>query len=163
MVDPVSNEGLSKIAEQAGVDDTSSSRGPDSGGGAGDASFQDVLDGKTSENGAEEAEAADRVDGPEQVDSVDRAEMHEVDDVRDATGAGEGEQVKLGEFVERIADDKAELEGMLEQTMNGGNLDQQQLLEMQTLIYSYSQKVQLTSKVVDKATGGLKQMMNVQV
>jgi hypothetical protein len=30
-------------------------------------------------------------------------------------------------------------------------------------VYGYAQKVDLASKVVDKATGGIKQVMNTQV
>ena len=159
MVDPVSNEAISQVAQQSDVDDTASGSAPSSPTSTGEVSFQDVLDGKRTST--EKPERAASIDGATPTDDVERVTLHEVDDTRGPTGAGE--QVQLAGFVEEISEDRAEIERMLDQTMHGADLDQRELLEMQTLIYSYSQKVELASKAVDKATGGLKQMMNVQV
>lgn len=161
MVDPVSNEGISKVAQQAGLDEAgkgseaTSSDGPDS------ASFQDVLEGKMEAGKADQAEAAkqaEQVEGAEEVRKSERAEMHDVDGVRDGA-----ERVKLEKFMKSVSGDKAEIDHMMERVSNGANLDQKELLEMQALIYSYSQKVEIASKVVEKGTGGLKQMMQMRV
>ena len=152
MVDPVVNEGMSKLAEQTGQ--TASESGVEEADGA---SFSDVLD---------EAMPAEEVDGSqgaelERAEEVSRVEG--VDDVEAATGSEEMSRSKLGEFVEGISEDRVEMEETLERSMSCETLDQTELLEMQALIYGYSQKVKLASKVVEKGTGGLKQMMQMRV
>jgi hypothetical protein len=79
----------------------------------------------------------------------------------DAVSPVEGN--RLTELVESIQADRASLEETMDRVMSGQDLDQKEMLEMQALVYQYSQRVELTSKVVEKATGGLKQMLNMQV
>lgn len=70
---------------------------------------------------------------------------------------------KLDDFVQGVFEDQARIEEMMGRCVDGKNLSQGELLQLQGLIYAYAQKVDLASKVVDKATGGLKQVMNTQV
>lgn len=162
MVDPVSNEAVSKIAESQGasgageaetVGESESADGP---------SFQEVLDGKQGAEEAAAAEEAERASGAEGPEGVDEVGLEELDDLR-ASSTDEGRPVKFEKFVDEISEDKQEIDRMLEAGLGGENLDQKELLEMQALIYSYSKKVELTSKVVEKGTGGLKQMMQMRV
>jgi hypothetical protein len=152
MVDPVVNEGMSKLAEQAG--ETAAESGAEE---ADEASFSEVLDEKME---------SDQVDGPREAElerTEEASRVEGVDDLEAATGSEEMSRAKLGEFVEGISQNRDEMEQMLERSMNGETLDQKELLEMQALIYGYSQKVKLASKVVEKGTGGLKQMMQMRV
>ena len=66
-------------------------------------------------------------------------------------------------FVSGVLKDEAKIEKMMNRCAKGQTLDQGELLQMQGLIYSYGQKIDLASKVVDKATSGLKQVMQTQV
>ncbi|RAL24918.1 hypothetical protein DL240_01535 [Lujinxingia litoralis] len=73
------------------------------------------------------------------------------------------ETQRLDAYIEGILGDEGRIHELLESSMRGDALGPQEMLEMQALIYSYSQKVELTTKVVEKATGGIKQVMNTQV
>lgn len=70
---------------------------------------------------------------------------------------------KVDKFVEGVLGDEKRIEKMMARCSKGQTLEQGELLQLQGLIYGYAQKVDLASKVVDKATGGLKQVMNTQV
>ena len=159
MVDPVSNEGLSKIAEKSGAGEGAS-------GSEAEVSFQEVLDGKTDSGRPDEPSSVEGIEAAEPTGEVERVEMQQVDaagDVDSASAPVEGRRVKLESFMEGISEDKAEVNRLMERTIDGAEMDQKELLEMQALIYSYSQKVEIASKVVEKGTGGLKQMMNMRV
>jgi len=163
MVDPVSSEAVSKIAESQGASPTAGEAGEVGDSASADGpSFQEVLDDKQAAEEAAAAEDAGRAAGAEEPQGVDEVELDELEDLR-ATDSGEERPVKFEKFVEGISGDKQEIDQMLEAGLGGGNLDQKELLEMQALIYSYSKKVELTSKVVEKGTGGLKQMMQMRV
>jgi transcription termination factor NusB len=157
MVDPVSSEGAKQAVEQAGAEGAGEKDKPEPGQSAGEASFEEVLEDKSAADAPEAVSEADRAD---QIESRD---IEEIEDVDSTTASQEGGDSELREFVDGISDRKSDIDEMLERTMNGEDLDQQELLEMQMLVYSYSQKVELASKTVEKATGGLKQMMQVQV
>lgn len=73
------------------------------------------------------------------------------------------EPAALDAYIEGILGDESRISELLESSMRGDALGPQEMLQMQALIYSYSQKVELTTKVVEKATGGIKQVMNTQV
>ena len=51
----------------------------------------------------------------------------------------------------------------LEKALSGDKLSSQELLAMQAKIYRFTQEMEITSKVVEKSTSGLKQTMNTQV
>lgn len=157
MVDPVSSEGAKQAVEQAGAEGAGEKDKPEPGQSAAEASFEEVFEDKSAAGAPEAVSEADRAD---QIESRD---IEEIEDVDSTTASQEGADSELREFVDGISDRKSDIDEMLERTMNGEDLDQQELLEMQMLVYSYSQKVELASKTVEKATGGLKQMMQVQV
>jgi type III secretion system YscI/HrpB-like protein len=52
---------------------------------------------------------------------------------------------------------------MIKQALQGKNFNNKELLVLQYKVSTYSLEMDLTSKVVDKATGGIKQAMNTQV
>lgn len=106
------------------------------------ASFQEVM----SQVQAREVEATA---APAQVEQVSKAE-----------GPA---QVRLQEFLDGVRSDETRLDAMMDQSMSGKPMSQQDLLQMQALIYSYSQKVDMASKAVSNAAGGMKQLMNTQV
>lgn len=70
---------------------------------------------------------------------------------------------RIDAFVEGVLNDEKKIDRLMAKNTKGGGLEQSELLQLQGLIYGYAQKVDLASKVVDKATGGLKQIMNTQV
>lgn len=144
MVDPVSGsaaEVARQVAEQA-----------DAGGGASGVDGADDDAGFDAAMG--EAEAVD------EVDSVESVEAHGDMEV---TGVEELDETGLRDFMDDLGSDRERLDAMLEKCRSGGEMEQRELLELQGLIYGYSQRVEIATKVADKAAGGLKQMMNVRV
>ena len=123
-----------------------------------------------------QGDAADEVGGPEgEKDFSEMMGSHEATDVDDVdevagieeTGAVESieevAQVQTDDFVGRLLEEETKIHEMMETCLDGGGLDQQEMLQMQAVIYSYSQRVELTTKVVEAATGGVEQVMNTQV
>lgn len=157
MVDPVSSEGVKQAVEQAGADGAGDKETSEAVSSAGEASFEEVFENKSAADDPESVSEADRAE------RVERRDVEEVEDVDSTTASQNDGDSALREFVDGLSDRKSDIDEMLERTMNGEDLDQQELLEMQMLVYQYSQKVELASKTVEKATGGLKQMMQVQV
>lgn len=81
-----------------------------------------------------------------------------------------GNQLNSGAFssgVQRIMEDVMQGQNKLEEIMNlslsGRNFSTPELLAMQAGVYRFSQELELTSKVVEKATSTVKQTMNTQV
>jgi DNA-binding transcriptional regulator YbjK len=134
MVDPIAGAGQVS-ADIASNDATSGTKGCVSDDAA--VTFDEVLEADVDAGASDTAEA---------VDAVSPVEGN-----------------RLTELVESIQADRASLEATMDRVMSGQDLDQKEMLEMQALVYQYSQRVELTSKVVEKATGGLKQMLNMQV
>lgn len=73
--------------------------------------------------------------------------------------AGKGFQKLLGSLVE----DQNKLDEIIKAATSGKKYDQQELLAIQASVYKFSQELELTSKVVEKATSGVKQTMQTQV
>lgn len=142
MTDPISGQLASQAMQQPTA--TQGVEGPARGGQNPSTSFKEVM--------AEKTEAAGQVDGAPKAQAVEAPEK--VEKVHKA---------QLDDFVNGILTNETDLKRMMEHCMQGGAMGQQEMLQMQALIYSYSQKVDLTTKVVEKATGGLKQVMNTQV
>ncbi len=113
--------------------------------GKGGASFGEVL--------AQKQDQAQQVQGPQQVEQA-----KPVTPVEASPSAA-----RIDKFVSGVLKDEAKIEKMMSRCAKGQTLDQGELLQMQGLIYSYGQKIDLASKVVDKATSGLKQVMQTQV
>ncbi len=73
--------------------------------------------------------------------------------------AGKGFQKLLGSLVE----DQNKLDEIIKAATSGKSYNQQELLAIQASVYKFSQELELTSKVVEKATSGVKQTMQTQV
>jgi hypothetical protein len=58
---------------------------------------------------------------------------------------------------------QVQMDKLISGALGGKNFSNQELLAMQAGMYKYSQELELTSKVVEKATSGIKQTMNTQV
>ena len=138
MVDPVAGAG--QVGADMAANQSDSGRASESA-----TNFDDLLE---ADMDVESGEAA----GPNAEGGVDAVDA-----------ASEVEETRLSRVIDSIQSDRASLEATMDRVMGGQDLDQREMLEMQALVYQYSQRVELTSKVVEKATGGLKQMLNMQV
>lgn len=55
------------------------------------------------------------------------------------------------------------IENILKISLSGVKLNQQELLTLQMRVYRFTQEVELISKLVEKGTSGIKQVVNTQV
>ena len=144
MTDPISGKIASQMTQQAnevGGDKASVSKGDSSQ----KASFKDVMANVQNQE----------VDGAKQAGAVD---------VVQKTEKTEGPaETRLQDFMDGLRTDESKLEKMMDKSLSGADMSNQELLEMQSLIYAYSQKIEMASKAVSNATSGMKQIMNTQV
>jgi hypothetical protein len=146
-MDPISGKVASQMAEQAnqaGEQEVSSKEGASGKG----ASFQDVLSNVQNKE-VEKAGAAGEVDGVQKAEQIEQAE-----------GPG---ATRLEDFLDGLRTDETKLDKMMDKSLSGADMSQQELLQMQSLLYAYSQKVDMASKAVSNAASGMKQIMNTQV
>jgi hypothetical protein len=66
-------------------------------------------------------------------------------------------------FLGEVERGQASMDKIIQTSLSSKKMNQQQLLGMQAMVYRYSQELELTSKVVEKATGGLKDTLKTQV
>lgn len=144
MTDPISGKVASQMVEQANqVGEQQAS--VDKAGSDKQASFDDVLS-NVQNREVDQAKAPDKVEGVGQTEQAEGPAA-----------------TRLRDFLDQMRTDESSLDKMMTKSMSGGDMSQQELLKMQSLIYGYSQKVELASKVVSNAASGMKQIMNTQV
>lgn len=140
-MDPISGQMASQMTEQA----AQLSEQPEAIGGedaAKSASFEDVF----SQVQAREVEQISPVNQVAEVSKTDRPA-----------------NTRLRDFIDGVQGDESTLDKMMSTSMSGAQMSSQDLLQMQALIYNYSQKVELATKAVSNAGSGIKQIMNTQV
>ena len=140
MTDPVSAEMASQAVQTAAEPDGVEEASPT-------ADFSESM-----------AEAGPGVDGAEAVDGAQQVEAPQ-----DVDAVEETSEIPTDDFIQRMMEEESNIERMMEDCLNGAEMDQQDMLQMQAVIYSYSQRVDLTTKVVENATSGIKEVMNTQV
>jgi hypothetical protein len=69
----------------------------------------------------------------------------------------------LHRMMEDVMAGQNKLEDIINLSLSGRNFSSQELLAMQAGVYRFTQELELTSKVVEKATATIKQTMNTQV
>lgn len=78
-------------------------------------------------------------------------------------GAAKAEQSRMADMLERLVNGQDKMEGIMKMALSGRQFTPSELLAMQAGVYKFSQELELTSKVIEKATSGIKQTMNTQV
>lgn len=69
----------------------------------------------------------------------------------------------LKNMVKNLVEGQNKMEKIMDLALSGRQFSPQEMLIMQAGVFRYSQEVELTGKVIDKATAGIKQTMNTQV
>jgi hypothetical protein len=142
-------DGIASKAAIQQIDQLQKAQQPEKAAGVGKtgdgASFQEVMQ-------RQEVQAA------EQSKVAETQKVEATSDVKKSPAAQQ-----LDKFVDSVGKDEAKIEAMMKRCVKGQTLSPQELLQLQSVMYGYSQKVELASKLVDKTTGGLKQIMNTQV
>lgn len=113
--------------------------------------------------------------GPQSVKAVEgTANARVVDVLRQAQaeqkapstriGATErAEESKLQKMVSNLVSGQDKMTHIMNEAMSGKQFSPTELLAMQAQVYRFSQELDLTSKVVQQATSGVKQTLNTQV
>lgn len=119
---------------------------------------------------ASAAQKAQQVTQAQKVGEVNKAEKARTNKTSAATanavdGASKTMEGGLMKFVGGLEQHQNKMNSILEQAISGKGqkMNFQQLTMLQMQVYQYSQEMDLTSKVVDKATSGLKDTLKTQV
>lgn len=65
--------------------------------------------------------------------------------------------------VQSILDDEAALDEAMARSLSGETFDQREMLALQATVYSYSQRVDVATRVIDRGASALKQLLNTQL
>ena len=77
--------------------------------------------------------------------------------------AAKSEESKLGHMLQNLIGGQDKMTKIMDLALSGRQFNPAELLAMQAGVYRFTQELELTSKVVEKATSGIKQTMNTQV
>jgi hypothetical protein len=77
--------------------------------------------------------------------------------------AANAERGKWADMLNDIIGGQDKMNGIMKMALSGRQFSPPELLAMQAGVYRFSQELELTSKVIEKATSGIKQTMNTQV
>lgn len=108
----------------------------------------------------EATKAADvlRTAQSQQVTGVDKSI-----DVKRVEAKAETKESGLKAILNQVVDGQNKLDQVIKMATSGKTYGNQELLAIQAAVYKFSQELELTSKVVEKATSGVKQTMQTQV
>lgn len=81
----------------------------------------------------------------------------------DASQGAEAKQVSAAKVIDSVAQAQHRMEEILKVAQSGKSFSPAELLSLQTHVYRASQELDLAGKVVEKATGGVKQVLQTQV
>lgn len=116
---------------------------------------------------ASQVDVANKVDG---VGKLDKAALNKVDTRTTAKGAlpvqanAESHSTKVMKgMLSSLEAGQANLDKLISSATSGKQFSNGELLSLQAGMYKYSQELDLTSKVVEKATSGLKDTLKTQV
>jgi hypothetical protein len=105
----------------------------------------------------QEATKASDVLRTAQVNSTDAARLNvkPVEEAQKTTG--------IKQLLGQVVEGQNKLDDIIKMATSGKTYGNQELLAVQAAVYKFSQELELTSKVVEKATSGVKQTMQTQV
>ncbi|MEZ4271865.1 MAG: ATP-dependent helicase HrpB [Myxococcota bacterium] len=73
------------------------------------------------------------------------------------------EESRMLKMLDRLVGGQDRMAGIMKMALSGKQFSPSELIAMQAGVYRFSQELELTTKVVEKATSGIKQTMNTQV
>jgi len=111
---------------------------------------------------------AQKANGTRKVAETTKADEARKDSNPNASNPGLAvEQTPVGSQISKmisgIEQGQGEMDKVLKLATSGAKMNNQSLLAMQVMVFKYSQELDLTGKVVDKATSGLKDTLKTQV
>ncbi|KFE71795.1 hypothetical protein [Hyalangium minutum] len=138
----------------------------------------DQAQGVQQAQSVQQTQKAQQVDASRKVDDVNKTEKAGLNKVNGANSqqltakAAEPVDAKaqtskantmVSSVVSSLEKGQMNLEKLINSGMSGKNFSNSELLSLQASMYKYTQELDLTSKVVEKATSGLKDVVKTQV
>lgn len=77
--------------------------------------------------------------------------------------AAEAQRSRMALMLDQLVGGQDKMGQVMKLALSGKQFNSQELLAMQAGVYRFSQELDLTGKVIEKATSGIKQTMNTQV
>jgi hypothetical protein len=119
----------------------------------------------------QQAQHVDKAKQIEQAGKIQKSALNKVSDKLTAKGmdpvAQKNEVNKstslLQGMVENMEKGQVSIDKLIQGGLNGKNFSNTEMLAMQAGMYKYTQELELTGKVVEKATSGLKDTLKTQV
>jgi len=130
------------------------------GGGQSGANFQGVMDAQSTQN----VQATNQVQGVQESHKV--LLQAKVNANLPSTRVGQAEKAqnsRLHKMLEGLIGGQDRMTNIMNMALSGRQFSPPELIGLQAGVYRFSQELELTSKVVEKATSGIKQTMNTQV
>ena len=131
-------------------------------------SFQDVMKAQQSEQiqGTSQVSKTDAPEHPsKKVDALQETHLNTINP-KDTTAVGttaRAQRSEMSKIIEGLANGQDQMTEIMKVALSGRKLSSTELLAMQAGIFRFTQELEITSKVVEKATSGIKQTMNTQV
>ncbi len=133
-------------------------------GGTSGASFQQTLQQTQQAQAPQQVQQINQVTATQQTHNV--MLQAKVNANTPATRVGEAakaERSRMAQMLDGLVGGQDKMTGIMKMALSGRQFNSQELLAMQAGIYRFSQELDLTGKVIEKATSGIKQTMNTQV
>ena len=136
--------------------------------GAGQNNFANMVN---KAGGPEAAGKAEQVQGMDIVAQAQKTESTRLNKVRDLVASrgaqinkpGTGSDAGLQKLFGGVMEGQGKLDKIIKLATSGKSFSPTELLAVQAGVYKFSQELELTSKVVEKATSGVKQTLQTQV
>lgn len=118
--------------------------------------------------GVQKAQQVTQAQKVTETQKADKARLEKTNTITDKAveGAQKEQPTLLMKMVGDIEHGQTNMDSMIKMALNNSGkhkMDFQQLTVLQMQVYQYSQEMELTSKVVEKATNGLKDTLKTQV
>lgn len=95
--------------------------------------------------------------------ALEKAKEINTNKVQETTNIQPVTTSKLTDIISSIENGTKKVDAIIKSSLSNKNMSNAELLQMQAVIYKYSQELDLCSKVVDKATNGLRDVLKTQV
>ncbi len=135
------------------LDQSNQAGGPNQG-------FQNVMNAQQTQG----AQATNQVQGTREASKI--LQQAKINATSPATRVGRAAKTKrsrLAKMLEGMLNGQDKMTKIMNMALSGRQFSPPELIAMQAGVYRFSQELELTSKVVEKATSGIKQTMNTQV
>ena len=133
-------------------------KGPDQAG-----SFQDTLQAQQTQ-GPQATNQVQQVEATTKSSNVlMNAKVNSMTPTTKVGATARSQRSQMASMIEGLVNGQDKMTQIMDLAMSNKKMSPQELLAMQAGVYRFSQELELTSKVVEKATSGIKQTMNTQV